>query len=179
MGCPLTGTPFFFLHLFVRPFPSPAAAGVAAAAVCVRACVRVCVLFFRAIMCKSFGHASRLLTLEVDTPIANVAGKIAQALAGGISSEQKASVKVLLDSITSSRMWPRFVEMMEEQKVCMWRVIACVGEIVFVLVRKIWLFRLGTFVKYVSLEGCMLTYYRGPGIYIGPNLVTRFCKDKR
>ncbi|CAM9867534.1 unnamed protein product, partial [Laminaria digitata] len=60
---------------------------------------------------------SVLLKLEIDTPVANAAAIVAQAVAGGVSSEQKDSVEVLLDSIRASKVWPKFMEMLEEQNV--------------------------------------------------------------
>ncbi|CAM9440562.1 unnamed protein product [Ectocarpus sp. 8 AP-2014] len=57
---------------------------------------------------------SVLIGLEVDTPVANLASKVAQAVAGGVSSEEKASVEVLLEAIRSSKMWPSFTKMLEE-----------------------------------------------------------------
>lgn len=67
--------------------------------------------------CESCFFEHRLLQLVVDTPVANAAAKVAQTLAGGITDEQKASVEVLLNSIRSSRMFPKFVEMLKEQNV--------------------------------------------------------------
>ena len=58
-----------------------------------------------------------LLKLEIDTPVANAAAKVAQACAGGVSSSQKKSVAVLLDSIRGSKMFPRYVEMLNQQNV--------------------------------------------------------------
>eukprot|EP00904_Undaria_pinnatifida_P000524 jgi/Undpi1/10472/HiC_scaffold_29.g12922.m1 len=58
-----------------------------------------------------------LLKLTVDTPVANAAAAVAQALAGGITSAQKASVDVLLDSIRASKMWPTYVEMLAQNNV--------------------------------------------------------------
>lgn len=60
---------------------------------------------------------SVLLKLVVDTPVANAAAKAAQAIAAGLSGTQEASVEVLLESIRSSRMYPKFVEMLEAQNV--------------------------------------------------------------
>eukprot|EP00752_Nemacystus_decipiens_P008261 g7387.t1 len=60
---------------------------------------------------------SVLLGLEIDTPIANAAAKVAQALGGGVSAEAKESVKVLLDSIRASKMWPTFTKMLTESGV--------------------------------------------------------------
>lgn len=56
----------------------------------------------------------------VDTPVANAAAKAAQAIAAGLSGTQEASVEVLLESIRSSRMYPKFVEMLEAQNVRKW-----------------------------------------------------------
>ena len=53
----------------------------------------------------------------MDTPVANAAAAVAQALAGGITSAQKASVDVLLDSIRASKMWPTYVEMLAQNNV--------------------------------------------------------------
>lgn len=59
----------------------------------------------------------RLLGLEIDTPVANIAAKVALALTGGVSSEAKASIEVLLDSIRSSKMWPIFTKMLQDSGV--------------------------------------------------------------
>lgn len=59
----------------------------------------------------------RLLGLEIDTPVANAAGKVVQTLTGGVSAEAKASVEVLLDSIRGSKMWPTFTKMLQESGV--------------------------------------------------------------
>lgn len=59
----------------------------------------------------------RLLGLEIDTPVANVAAKVGQTLTGGVSSEEKASIAVLLDSIRASKMWPTFTKMLDESGV--------------------------------------------------------------
>lgn len=59
----------------------------------------------------------RLFGLEADTPVANGAAKIAQAASGGVSSEAKESVEVLLDSIRASRTWPGFTKMLDESGV--------------------------------------------------------------
>ena len=58
-------------------------------------------------------HRDRLLNLEADTPVANVAGSVAQLFAG-VSHEQKASIEVLLESIRCSKMFPKFVEMQKD-----------------------------------------------------------------
>ncbi|CAM9908226.1 unnamed protein product, partial [Hapterophycus canaliculatus] len=58
-----------------------------------------------------------LLSLEVDTPVANLAAKAVQAATGGVSSDEKASIEVLLDSIRSSKMWPTFTRMLQESGV--------------------------------------------------------------
>lgn len=66
---------------------------------------------------------NRLIKLELDTPAADAAIQAAQALQGGVSAEQKASVEVLLNTIRSSRMWPKYLEMQKEYKVrhvCLW-----------------------------------------------------------
>ncbi|CAM9150393.1 unnamed protein product, partial [Sphacelaria rigidula] len=61
-----------------------------------------------------------LIKLDVDRPIANAVAQLAQSgLGGGITKNQKASVDVVLDSIRSSKMWPRFTEVLEEMKVPM------------------------------------------------------------
>ncbi|CAM9960343.1 unnamed protein product [Scytosiphon promiscuus] len=60
---------------------------------------------------------SVLLSLEIDTFVANIAGKVAQAAAGGVSAEAKASVQVLLNSIRSSKMWPTFTRMLQDSGV--------------------------------------------------------------
>lgn len=59
----------------------------------------------------------RLFGLEVDTPVANTAAKIAQVAAGGVSAEAQASVDVLLDSIRASKTWPSFTKMLRESGV--------------------------------------------------------------
>ncbi|CAM9689272.1 unnamed protein product [Ascophyllum nodosum] len=56
---------------------------------------------------------SVLLNLEVDRPVANLAASAAQLFAG-VSREQKASIEVLLESIRSSKMFPKFVEMQKD-----------------------------------------------------------------
>ena len=58
-------------------------------------------------------HRNRLLNLEVDRPVANLAASAAQLFAG-VSREQKASIEVLLESIRSSKMFPKFVEMQKD-----------------------------------------------------------------
>lgn len=58
---------------------------------------------------------NRLIKLEIDTPIANLAAQLAQG--PGITSEQKASSEVILDSIRSSKMWPKFDKIAEEHQV--------------------------------------------------------------
>jgi len=63
-----------------------------------------------------------LLGLEIDTPVANAAGKVVQTLTGGVSAEAKASVEVLLDSIRGSKMWPTFTKMLQESGVRRFRV---------------------------------------------------------
>lgn len=67
--------------------------------------------------CPSVSVPQRLLELEIDTPVANLAAKVGQAAAATVSSEAKASVEVLLDSIRASRMWPTFTKMLGESGV--------------------------------------------------------------
>ena len=59
----------------------------------------------------------RLIKLEFDTPVANGAGQLLQSIKGGVTAEEKASIDVLLESIRSSKMWPKFVKILEKQKV--------------------------------------------------------------
>ena len=69
----------------------------------------------------------RLIKLEFDTPLANGVGQILQRVkGGGVTSEEKASIEVLLESIRSSKMWPRLIDILEDQKVvkkCFLRVV--------------------------------------------------------
>ena len=60
---------------------------------------------------------ARLAKLEVDTPVSNLAGGVAQTLAGGVSAATKESVEVLLESIRSSKMFPKYQEMLEQMNV--------------------------------------------------------------
>lgn len=60
----------------------------------------------------------RLLKLTIDTPVANAAAFVAQAVKGGVTSAQKASVEVLSESIRESKMWPKYMEMLKENNVC-------------------------------------------------------------
>lgn len=59
----------------------------------------------------------RLIKLEFDTPVASAAEKLFRTIDGGVTSEEQASMEILLDSIRSSKMWPRFLEVMEDQNV--------------------------------------------------------------
>lgn len=59
----------------------------------------------------------RLLKLEIDTFVANIAAFVVQKVKAGVSRAQVASVEVLLDSIRASKMWPKLVEMMEQNNV--------------------------------------------------------------
>lgn len=58
-----------------------------------------------------------LIKLEIDTPIANFAIQALQMKKGGPSAEQKVAVQVVSDSITSSKRWPRFMEVLEKNNV--------------------------------------------------------------
>lgn len=61
---------------------------------------------------------ARLLGIEIDTPVASFAIQALQKLQGGGPTEdQKKSVKILLDSITSSKAWPRFMEVLKTNNV--------------------------------------------------------------
>lgn len=56
--------------------------------------------------------------VEIDTPVASFAVQALQKLkGGGPTKEQMESVKVLLDSITSSKAWPRFMEVLKKTNV--------------------------------------------------------------
>ncbi|CAN0296296.1 unnamed protein product [Ascophyllum nodosum] len=60
---------------------------------------------------------SPLIKLEFDTPVANGVGQLLQSIQSGVTAEEKASMDVLLESIRSSKMWPKFVKILEDQKV--------------------------------------------------------------
>ena len=59
----------------------------------------------------------RLIKLDFDTPVANGVGQLLQSIQSGVTAEEKASMDVLLESIRSSKMWPKFVKILEDQKV--------------------------------------------------------------
>lgn len=70
------------------------------------------------ILFSSKSGRARLLGLEIDTPVANAVIQTLMKVKGaGATAEQKASVQVLLDSIKASKVWPRFMEVMEKNKV--------------------------------------------------------------
>ncbi|CAM9542239.1 unnamed protein product [Ascophyllum nodosum] len=60
---------------------------------------------------------SPLIKLEFDTPLVEAAWRALQSMNEGVTAEEKASMEVLLDSIRSSKMWPKFVEILDDQKV--------------------------------------------------------------
>ena len=75
----------------------------------------------------------RLISLECDTPLINGVWQIFQSIlkaadsvrqyvltvfqSDQIPNSDNASMEVLLESIRSSKMWPKFVKILEEQKV--------------------------------------------------------------
>lgn len=57
-----------------------------------------------------------MIELEIDTPVANAAAKLAQR-SKKPSAEQLASVEVILEAIRASKVWNGFVDMLKEKNV--------------------------------------------------------------